>query len=348
MDSRLNDRYQRLVIEHMNSSERLSAGLKALPDKISSFASTQAAWRFYQNESVSLSKRQEPLTVAAHHGILAHCMNFALCVHDWSRLSYKHANKPDTYAITHDTDIGYDLQTSLIISDQTGQPLAPVAQRLVSSEGSFSTYQEATPQPIVQNHLDEVSDCIQFLDGQGFAKPLVHLIDREGDSIGHIRRWEATDSHWLVRVKDNPKVDCQAKPMACKAVAQGLAFSKTREVRYQGQTYWQWVAETDVTLTRPAKPSQQKSKKPAVPGIPVAARLVVSRVLSDEGDVLAEWLLLTNVKDVDASTIALWYYWRWQIEIDQPYCLHKSVFRKLLYRFCNWFYPGTINSPQFT
>ncbi len=120
MDSRLNDRYQRLVNEHMNSSERLSAGLKALPDKISSFASTQAAWRVYQNESVSLSKLQEPLTAAAHQGILAHCIQFALCVHDWSRLSYKHANKPDAYAITHDTDIGYDLQTSLIISDQTG------------------------------------------------------------------------------------------------------------------------------------------------------------------------------------------------------------------------------------
>jgi hypothetical protein len=30
----------------MNSSECLIAGLKALPDKISSFASTQAAWRF--------------------------------------------------------------------------------------------------------------------------------------------------------------------------------------------------------------------------------------------------------------------------------------------------------------
>jgi hypothetical protein len=43
------------------------------------------------------------------------------------------------------------------------------------------------------------------LDGQGFAKPLVHLIDREGDAAGHIRCWEAAGSHWLVRVKDNPK-----------------------------------------------------------------------------------------------------------------------------------------------
>lgn len=304
----------------MNSSESLSAGLKALPNKISSFASTQAAWRFYANESVSLSILQEPLTAAAHEGIAKHCSQYALCVHDWSHLSYKHLNKTDTYAITHETDVGYDLQTSLIVSDQTGQPLAPVAQRLVSADGSYATYGDATPTLPAKNHLDEVSDCIHYLDRQGFAKPLVHLIDREGDSIGHIRLWEAAGSHWLVRVKDNPKVNYEGKPMSCKAVAQELAFIETRQVSYHGKTYGQWVAEVDVTLTRPAKPSQKKYQKPVVPGIPVAARLVVSRVLSEDGEVLAEWLLLTNVKDVDAATIALWYYWRWQIE-----CFFKLV-----------------------
>ena len=157
-------------------------------------------------------------------------------------------------------DVGYDLQTSLIVSDQNGQPLAPVAQRLVSADGSYATYGDPRPSLPVKDHLDEVSDCIQFLDGQGFAKPLVHLIDREGDSVGHIRRWETTGSHWLVRVKDNPKVDYEDKPMACKAVAQELVFSKTRQVSYHGKTYWQWVAEADVTLTRPAKPSQKKCK----------------------------------------------------------------------------------------
>jgi len=40
----------------------------------------------------------------------------------------------------------------------------------------------------------------------------------------------------------------------------------------------------------------------------------VSRILSKEGEILAEWLLITNVMTVDASEIALWYYWRWQIE----------------------------------
>lgn len=109
-------------------------------------------------------------------------------MYDWSHLSYKHFNKPDTYAITHETDVGYDLQTSLIVSDRNGLPLAPVAQRLVSADGSYATYGDNPPTSPVKDHLDEVSDCIAYLDGQGFARPLVHLIDREGDSVGHIRR----------------------------------------------------------------------------------------------------------------------------------------------------------------
>jgi hypothetical protein len=217
-------------------------------------------------------------------------------------------------ACTSATGTAYDLQTSLIVSDQNGQPLAPVAQRLVSADGSYASYGEAKPTLPIKDHLDEVSDCIAYLEGQGFAKPLVHLIDREGDSVGHIRRWEAAGCHWLVRVKDNPKVEHEGQSLACKAIAQTLTFVKTRQVTYHGKQYWQWVAETPVRLTRPARPSQKKGKKPAVSGEPVEARLVVSRVLSEDGEVLAEWLLMSNIMELDASTLALWYYWRWQIE----------------------------------
>jgi hypothetical protein len=36
---------------------------------VSSFASTQAAWRFYANEAITLPKLQEPLTQAAVQGM---------------------------------------------------------------------------------------------------------------------------------------------------------------------------------------------------------------------------------------------------------------------------------------
>ena len=73
------------------------------------------------------------------------------------------------------------------------------------------------------------------------------------------------------------------------------------------------MAETEVSLTRPAKSSQNKGKKPSIPGVTVKARLVVSCVL-DTDEVLAEWSLLCNVNEMLAGTITLWYYWRWQIE----------------------------------
>jgi len=36
--------------------------------------------------------------------------------------------------------------------------------------------------------------------------------------------------------------------------------------------------------------------------------------MSDAGETLAQWLLVTNVQGVEASEITLWYYWRWKIE----------------------------------
>jgi SRSO17 transposase len=62
-----------------------------------------------------------------------------------------------------------------------------------------------------------------------------------------------------------------------------------------------------------------------------------------------DWaVFLTTDTNLSSAEILELYALRWAIEIDQPCCLHKSVLRKLLYRFCDWFYPGTINSPQFT
>ena len=62
-----------------------------------------------------------------------------------------------------------------------------------------------------------------------------------------------------------------------------------------------------------------------------------------------DWaVFLTTDMALSPAEILELYSLRWAIEIDQSCCLHKSVLRKLFYRFCDWFYPGTINSPQFT
>jgi len=311
----LAQRYQQLVKEHTNSTETLAAGLRALPSMSkTSFASTQAAWRFYQNEKMTLKKLSEPLLEAAHKGVSSHCTRYALCIHDWSRLNYrKHTRKEDRYQITHKTDVGYDLQSSLLISGDSGKPIAPVAQRLVTADISYATYQ-TEENPVINSHLDEVTDSIKWIEAQCFEKPLVHIIDREADSIGHIRQWEEAKIQWLTRSRISSRIDYNGKSMRCEDIAGALDFTRVRKVNYKGRQCWQWVAESPVCITRRAKPSQKKEKKPSKSGAPVNARLVVSRILSDSGEILANWLLITNVKDVEAQEIALWYYWRWQIE----------------------------------
>jgi hypothetical protein len=47
----------------------------------------------------------------------------------------------------------------------------------------------------------------------------------------------------------------------------------------------------------------------------LAPRLVVNRLLDAQGQAQAEWVLLASLPDtVSAPRIALWYYFRWQIE----------------------------------
>ena len=69
------------------------------------------------------------------------------------------------------------------------------------------------------------------------------------------------------------------------------------------------MSETPVTLPRRAREHR------LVNGRHVHRTYQVSEIRDAAGAVLARWLLWTNVsREVDAETIALWYYWRWMIE----------------------------------
>src|SRR5262245_37406146 len=84
LDKRLKKRYQKLVLEHLNTNDDIAAGIRALPGKGKAFTSTQGAWRFYANPRVSLSKLGEPLIEEARGLIGSECGDYALVVHDWA------------------------------------------------------------------------------------------------------------------------------------------------------------------------------------------------------------------------------------------------------------------------
>lgn len=284
-------------------------------------AATQAAWRFYNNPRVTLPALARPFLAYARQILPQTCHRYGLVMHDWSTLGYNgHPSKTDRAILQHRRHRGYELQSSLLVSDQNGQPLAPLVQNLRAKTGVYTTQsEERRPR---RKHLDELSARMDYLQGLQLGRPLVHIVDREGDSVGHYRQWQKQGHRFLVRAKGRQRVEHQGQSGLLSEFAQALAqkgvLGFCRKVEFKGRTADQYVAETSLVIKRAARPKDRRArrvKSSSVPGEPVTLRLVVSQVRSATGQVLATWLLLSDLdRSVSAPTLALWYYWRWRIE----------------------------------
>jgi hypothetical protein len=244
---------------------------------------------------------------------------------DWSPLHYgRHRSKRDRVPLAHAKDLGYERLTALAASDRDGSPLAPLCLELRAADGVHSTRSERLLP--ARSPLDVLGPVMRHVAGLGLGREPVFLIDRAADSVGHYRRWAKDGRRFVVRADDRPRAVHEGTEMPLGEVADRLkrrgAFADARAVLFQGVPARQFVAETSVTLRRPARTHRvdQETGEPRhrnVKGEPITLRLVVSEVRDGEtGAVLARWLLLTNVagEAVPAATVALWYYWRWRVE----------------------------------
>jgi hypothetical protein len=316
----LQRRYEKLVQEHLAVMESVAAGLRALPGATDAFASTQAAWRFYANDQVSLVQLAQPLLEQARIAVAQDCDQYALVIHDWSQIHYKdHESKKDRVALSQTSDQGYELQSALVVSDRAGDPVAPVFHGLRASDGVHSSQSGQVEPPLSQ--LDGLAPVMAFVEGLLWAKPRVHVIDAEADSIAHFRHWHRAGYTFLVRADGCNRVHHEGAVASLEAVRQTLqrraAFRLVREVEYKGSPSKQWIAETTVVLTRAAKLQRHGKQGPRtiLHGEALTLRLVVAEVRDGQGKILAYWFLLTNLPaKVSAATIALWYYWRWRTE----------------------------------
>ncbi len=242
---------------------------------------------------------------------------FALVVHDWSNINYhRHTAKTDQVLFSQGSDRGYELATALLVDAANGDPLAPLELRLRTARDVHSTRQLA-PRPSA-NRLDEVWPTMWALQALPGSRPLVHLLDGEGDSVAHLRQWQRRRQLFLVRTDGSRAVRWRDRecclPVVVAALEQQQAFAAPRAVLYHGRPATQTVAEAAVVLTRPAY-RNRRGRRSVLSGAPLALQLVISQVRDDRGTLLAQWCLLTNVPaTVPAAQVALWYYWRWRIE----------------------------------
>ena len=322
-DGRLQQRYDVLVSSHLSDSQRVAAGIKAPASVAKAFAATQAAWRFFSNDGLSLGQLAGPLLACAREEAPALCQSHVLVVMDWCNLHLKeHERKADRVELAQSKDLGYELLTALAISDSGGQPIAPVCLELRASDGVHSTRQEKVMEsPSVLDGLEPVMQHVQQLE---LGKPAVFIIDREADSLGHYRQWDKQERRFLVRANDKRKVLYDGQERSLGEVGKRLtsenAFVQVGPVLYKGREARQYVAETMVVLHRAAYTRRKNQKTGKLqtrkfPGGPLPLRLVVSEVRNEKGKVLARWLLLSNLPEtVESFRVALWYYWRWRIE----------------------------------
>lgn len=322
-DERLNRRYWKLVQAHMNHTQANAAGPAPPLDVGSSFASTQATWRFLNNERITPPELVEPLRMFARTQFAETTSTgvpgegFALLVSDWSKLKYgDHASKKDVVRLNHETNIGYELTTHLLVNAQNGQPIAPLEMHLRTAKKVYSTREEPVEDV---NHMEQMLPTMNASQTWNLPAKLVHVIDREADSVGHMRQWHAAGHLFLVRATDR-RVMRQDRSVMLSEIAdeleQGNGFRRTIDVEIRGHQAYQEIAETTVILDRPAR-HKIDGKQKQYPGEAIALRFVVTHVRDAEThELLSTWYLLSNVDADSASAelLALWYYWRWNIE----------------------------------
>ena len=316
LEGRLQRRFLAMVHSHSHAAPELAAGVASLLSTAKPFAATQAAWRFLNNDRVTLPALAVPLRASGCERVATTGAPFALLVHDWSKLAFSHtADKLDLVQLTHATDVGYELTTALLVSADDGTPLAPMEIHLRTATGMLSTRVRAAR---VVPHLEQVLPTMRASTAWGLAKPLLHVIDREADSVDHYRRWDA-DGHKILVRADDRRVLWHGKSCLLSGIRRALrkrgVFRNVGSAEHHGRPAQLWVAETHVVLHRPAKKNVGGMKFERS-GRPLELRFVVVQLRDEQGRVMAEWMLLSNAPLAWATTdiLAYCYYWRWRIE----------------------------------
>ena len=201
------------------------------------------------------------------------------------------------------------------IDAEQGAPLAPVEMHMKTKAGILSP---RAPAPRDVPHLDQILPTMQASAAWQLGQPIVHVIDREADSVGHYRAWDAAGHKVLIRADDR-YVRWDGREFKLSAIREEVlkqgAFRAAGAALYHGRPARLEVAEVAVILDRPARKTVAK-KKVDVPGPPLAMRLILTRIVDATGPVLAQWFLLSHVPAdwADTAHLARCDYWRWRIE----------------------------------
>ena len=236
----------KLVGEQSRSAKQIAAGLAARPGVGTAFASTQAAWRFFNNDSITTPQLASPLRQVARDELAKSNTLFYLAILDWSKIDYsKHSSKLDRAEFCNPGELGYSLTSVLAVDVFDGSPLGPLEINLEASFGTLTSRHEK-PQPSV-HYLEQVAPIMDAADQWGILKRPVFAMDREFDSVEHYRKWHGAGHLYLVRADLKRLVKYQGETILLadlvKVLQRSKQFGKPKRIEYKGKSRKQHVAE---------------------------------------------------------------------------------------------------------
>lgn len=310
----------------MSVKERATNGLKLLLNNRESFSQVQASWRFFNNNKVTTDELFSSISESLEQEINTHCDKYLLAISDWSHIDYKkHKSKKELISKNKKDNckqLGYELQTTMGVSDRTGEAIAPIVHNLKTSEKVYSTYDKNISNE--STHLEELASRTKWIkESLNIKKEIVHIVDRESDSVAFMREMVKNGELFLLRVNNRNKVYYPKNNEEIKQIELsekvGLG-KKVKSVKYKGKQVKIYVNECEIEIRRDATKmiinKENKKQLQRTKGEPIKARFIVERLVDKENNIVAQWLLVTNIldKSVTAEMLATWYYYRWKIE----------------------------------
>ena len=241
----------------MNHKQYSTSGLNLLVrGGIKGYTQAQSAWRFYNNDNVDIYSLNNPILEKGLEAVNRECGKYLLVAHDWSLINYRnHKAKEDCIETKRSNtkkamSRGYELQSSLAISDITGEPITPLVHNLKTKDKVFSTYEKHID--VKMKNLDELSHRIRYIDNEmRIDKQIVHIVDREGDSVGFFRKLQEQRALYIVRALDRVSIEYEGNNINQKELAKSIDLGKyVKSIEYRNKQVKIYVNSVDANITR--------------------------------------------------------------------------------------------------
>ena len=324
-DTRLNKRAKQLLKRFSDTP------MESIPGSCKGWAETKAAYRFFENESVTAKKIIKPHRVATLNRIKEHPI--VLLLEDTTTLNYSsQKERQDTGPIQQDNVRGIFLHPMFAVTPSRECLGIVDYEQWAREKFTHQTSQERK----AQRYSRAIKDKESYRWVRGYKKAtklakaipatqFVYIADREGDiyDIYHEAKsaFETGAADWVIRAIFDRSIFDESQPKKRnKLKASVKASSSMGKVTFTVSSFGnrkkrevtQDVFAKEVTLL----PPREKAKEGFTP-------VKITTVIATEknpppGEKAIEWVLLTSIPISNLETalqVIQWYLCRWQIEI---------------------------------